>query len=105
MAACEPADAERGAEVVEHHRRVGACLRHGEELLVLVVVVPRVVGEPPLPQSSHTRSKRRVFEQPLRRTARDAECGGLHRPRQRMADPSKSPTTCVDVGVEQFVEL
>ena len=39
------ADADRRAEVVEDHHRVGDCARKREELAVLVVVVPRVVGE------------------------------------------------------------
>ena len=79
-------DTERGAEVIEHHRGAGHVAGEVEEVLVLVVVVPRVVGEAALPQTGHTRPERRVGVQPSGRPTRDRQHLGMQRVRAGIAN-------------------
>ncbi len=99
------ADTDRGAKVVEHHQGVRHRLRQGEELAVLVVVVPRVVREAARTEPLHTRTERGVLEQSLRRATRDHQTVAGLGPRQRIADPAEEPASGCDVRVEDLVEV
>jgi hypothetical protein len=64
-------DTDRRPEVVEHHRRAGNRAREREELRVLVVVVPAVVGESAFAETGDAGPERRVLEEPGGRATRD----------------------------------
>ena len=53
MLSGETADAKGRAEVVEHHGGLGCSPGDGEELTVLMVVVPRVVSEMAFAEPAH----------------------------------------------------
>ena len=101
----EPADADRRAEVVEHHLRVGDRAGEREELAVLVVVVPRVVGEAARAESGDAGAEVGVLEQPVGRAARDHQTEVGLGARQRVADPAEQSAARVDVRVEHVVEI
>ena len=85
-------DADRRAEVVEDHQRVGNRAREREELAVLVVVVPRVVGEAARAEPRDAGAERGILEEPVGRAAGDHEAVGRLGARDSASRiPRKSP--------------
>ena len=70
------ADADRGSEVIENHHGVRNRAGEREELTVLVVVMPGVVGKPARAESGDAGTECRVLEQSGRRPAGDHEAVG-----------------------------
>ena len=99
------ADADRRAEMIEDHHRVGDCAREREELAVLVVVVPGVVRQAAGTESRDTGAKGRILEQSRGRAARDHEAVGRFGSRQRVTDAAEESASRFDVCVEHVVEI
>ena len=75
-----------------------------QELPVLVVVVPRVVGEAARAEPGHAGAEGSVLEQPVGRAARDHQAEIGLGARQRVADAAEPSAARVDVRVEHVVE-
>ena len=97
-------DTERCAEVVEHHRRRRHRTGEIEEVAVLVVVVPRVVGEATFAEPGNTGPKRWVGVQPDGRPAGNGQHLGVQRMRTGVANAPEPPVACRVVGIEHGVE-
>ena len=105
MPAGELADPERCAEVVQDQRRAGHDAGQGQEVLVLEVVVPRVVGEAPLAQPGHPALERGIEVEPRRRSPGDGQHGAVRGSRPRMADAAEQALAGLVMGVEHLVQV
>ena len=85
--------------------RVGDCAREREELAVLVVVVPRVVGQAALAEPGDAGTECRILEEPGGRAARDHEAVARFGSRQRVTDAAEQSAARFGVRVEHLVEV
>ena len=93
------------AEVVEDHRGSRNGLGKLEELVVLVVVVPRVVGESALTESVDAGPERLVRVLPSRVHSCNHHRVGFGGPGECIADTAKAPAGRLDVRIEGVVEM
>ena len=91
--------------MVEHHLRVGHGAGEGQELAVLVVVVPRVVGEAARAEPGDPGAEGGILEQAGRRPARDHQTEIGLGTGQRVPDATEPSAARGDVRVEHVVEL
>ena len=101
----EPTHAQRGAEVVEHQLRAGHGTSQIGELAVLVVVVPRVVGEAALAQVRDATAERWIGVQARLGATGNHQHLGLDGVRARVADAAEQPLPGLFVRVEDLVEV
>ncbi len=97
------ADAERGAEVVEHHRGVGHGPGELEHLGVLMVVVPRVVGEVAAAELSNALPERLVGEASWIGPPGNHQQLRFEGARQGVADALEQVAGCCLVRVEHLL--
>src|SRR5205085_7048287 len=98
-------DADRRTEMVEDHHRVGDCACQCEELTILIVVVPGVVGQTPGTESRDSGAERRVLEQAGGRAAFDHQSVSGFRAHERVTNATEQSSTRRFMRVEDVVEV
>jgi len=96
---------EGGAEMIEHHGGVRDGSGKIAEILVLMVIVPGVEGEPTFTETAHAGAEAVASVQVCRRATRNRERIGLEGRCSCVTNPDESPTGRCGVGVEDLVEV
>ncbi|CAJ1411595.1 unnamed protein product [Effrenium voratum] len=94
-----------GTKVIQYHGRAGHSFCEIEECFVLIVVMPGIIGEAAFAQTGNALPEGWTFIEIGRRTAGDGEHFGVMGVRACMANAFEEITTCLYMGVENFIQV